>query len=312
MSLARFAWGFAAYLILVILFGAWVRITGSGAGCGNHWPMCQGVVLPPDPSSKTLIELGHRLTSGLSGVMGLALLVWSRRTPAFRWALASFVFLLLEGFIGAVLVKKELVAGDASLSRAVVISLHLMNTLALMLCAVATAVKAESTPAERSAGHRNLLLAVMAMVVLTSMTGAITALGDTLFPQSPAMGPELIAKLADDLRPSQHFLVRLRIIHPVVAAVTAMLMLGLFALIQRSSRNRWAAAGLALTGIQVLLGLANIALAAPGWMQITHLLAAQLLWVVLVRLLFLFPHHLGVVHLEKVLDAEGARHAVGQ
>jgi heme A synthase len=310
MSLAKFAWLNCGYLILVILFGAWVRITGSGAGCGNHWPMCQGEVLPPDPSTKTLIEFGHRLTSGLCGIFSLILLYRSRRTPSFPWAVATLVFVLLEGFIGAVLVKRELVAGDASVSRAIVISLHLMNTLALMFCATAAAIRATAAAPVLTGISRQALLAGMSLVVLTSMSGAITALGDTLFPTQPAFGPELLAKVKEDISPGQHFLVRLRLIHPLVASLTAATLIAICGLLHRASRNIWAAAGVWLAISQVALGLLNVSLGAPGWMQIVHLALAQVLWLVLVRLLFLLPGHLSRVHFQQVLHAESTRYAV--
>lgn len=279
----KFAWGFVGYLVLVILFGAWVRISGSGAGCGNHWPSCQGVVIPVEPGVKTIVEFTHRVTSALSGLLGLALLVWAwrKRSAALPWALGMFFFLLLEGFIGAVLVKKELVENDASMSRAVVISLHLVNTMLLMMCAVGTAVRAG---AERyrvtSAG--TLIWLAMGALVLTNATGAVTALGDTLFPVQAAMGPELIAKIREDVSAGQHFLVRLRILHPLTAAVAALIVIGVLSLLQRKNGSKWALAGIALVSMQVCLGLATIWLAAPAPMQIAHLLMAQLIWVCVV------------------------------
>ncbi len=282
-AFARISWAFCAYLILVILFGAWVRISGSGAGCGNHWPTCHGEVIPVEPSVKTLIEFTHRVTSGLSGLWGLALVVWAwrLRSPARPWAYGMFFFLLVEGFIGAVLVKKELVENDASLSRAIVIALHLVNTMLLMLCAVATAVRA-GTPSYRSLYASGMIFVAMAALVFTNATGAITALGDTLFPTQPATGPELWAKVRDDLSASQHFLVRLRILHPIVAMLSAAIVFGVFTFIHRRTRSPWAATGLFIVLLQVLLGFANIWLAAPPYMQIGHLLTAQVLWVALV------------------------------
>ncbi len=191
------------------------------------------------------------------------------------------VFLLLEGFIGAVLVKKELVENNASASRAIVISLHLANTMLLMLCAVATAVRSglQESWKLRTTG---LIWVAMGALVLTNMTGAVTALGDTLFPTQPAMGPELLAKIREDLGAGQHFLVRLRMIHPVVAGLTALLVFGVMSYLQRRAPSRWALAAMATVAMQVGLGLLNVALAAPGWMQIAHLLTAQLLWVCVV------------------------------
>jgi cytochrome c oxidase assembly protein subunit 15 len=282
-AMQRYAWAFVFYLIFVILFGGWVRISGSGAGCGNHWPTCQGVVLPVEPGIKTIIEFTHRITSGLSGIFGVAFVIWCwrRKSEALPWAIATFVFLLIEGFIGAVLVKKELVANDASLSRAIVIALHLVNTMALMLCAVAMALRLGARTYRASPAGVGIVLAMFALV-LTNATGAITALGDTLFPIQPTMGPELLAKIREDLSPSQHFLVRLRIVHPIIAAASAALLLGVFSLLQRKSGNRWATAGIALVSLQVVLGIANIWLAAPGVLQISHLLTAQLVWVCVV------------------------------
>jgi heme A synthase len=244
-------------------------------------------VIPTDISVAKAIEFTHRVTSGLSGFLGIGLLVWAWRTRARNWALASFVFLLIEAFIGAVLVKKELVAGDTSTSRAIVIALHLANTLALMFCTVAAAIRAAGD-APLLAGLRRLRLVFgMGLVVLTSMTGAITALGDTLFPTQPALGPELWAKVRDDLNPTQHFLVRLRIVHPLVAMVTAAFLFVLGTVLQRQNKNPWVNAALLLTAAQVIFGFLNIALAAPPWMQITHLALGQMLWIVLVRLFFL-------------------------
>ncbi|MBM3760827.1 MAG: hypothetical protein FJW36_11330 [Acidobacteria bacterium] len=274
----RFAWAFVGYLIFVILFGAWVRISGSGAGCGNHWPTCQGVVIPPDPSLKTIIEFTHRLTSGLSGIFGLAILVytWRKKSPALSWAAGMFFFLLVEGFIGAVLVKKELVENDASLSRAIVISLHLVNTMLLMLCAVAVPLRLNRVTPR----FNNIwIYAAMAALVLTNASGAVTALGDTLFPTTPASGPELLAKIRADLSPTHHFLVRLRFLHPVIAAVSATALLAILTTIQRRTGNTWALAGLGLVTLQVLLGLANIWLSAPAPFQLAHLLTAQLVWI---------------------------------
>jgi heme A synthase len=273
-------WIYLGYLLAVVLFGAWVRISGSGDGCGSHWPVCNGEVIPPAPSVKTMIEFTHRLTSGLCGLFGIGLLFWARRQPnllVFRAALASFAFLLLEGFIGAVLVKRQLVANDASASRAIVVGLHLANTLLLTAStALAGWWSRERTnlPVRLPVLLFGLLLAAL---VAVNITGAVTALGDTLFPRQPALDGSLWAEVRADLSPSHHFLVRLRILHPVVAAFTAGFALLLFWRLSGNVRlvqwARW------LVAAQVGLGLANVALAAPGWMQIAHLLTAQGVWI---------------------------------
>ncbi|HEU0123494.1 MAG TPA: COX15/CtaA family protein [Bryobacteraceae bacterium] len=284
---SKLSWWFVGYLIAVILFGAWVRIAGAGAGCGNHWPLCDGEVLPTAPQTKKLIEFTHRVTSGLCGVFSLGLLwaAWKLRDRRVLWAaLATLFFVLLEGLIGAVLVKKELVVNDASASRAIVIGLHLANTLLLMASATAMAWYAAPLAAAGKTVARGALLAAMGVLVLTNMTGAVTALGDTLFPQQPTLDGSLFAKLREDVTAGQHFLVRLRVIHPFVAVFCAAFLSGVVGAIRRRFAGDAAMVGLLrwpliLVGVQVLLGAVNITLAAPGWMQIVHLLTAQLVWV---------------------------------
>ncbi|MFN9299084.1 MAG: COX15/CtaA family protein [Acidobacteriota bacterium] len=98
----------------------------------------------------------------------------------------------------------------------------------------------------------------------------------------PALGPELIAKVKEELSARQHFLVRLRIVHPVVAALTAAIVIGVMGWLGRRMKTGWTTAAVALVGLQAVMGLANIWLAAPEWLQLAHLLGAQLVWVCVV------------------------------
>lgn len=289
----RYAWAFVAYLLLVILFGAWVRITHAGAGCGSHWPTCHGQIIPLDPSIETIIEYTHRLTSGLLGIFGLVLVGWAgRRFGRHRvtWAaVVTLVFIVFEGAIGAGLVLKELVASDDSVARAIIISLHLVNTLLLSGAASLCAWWSfdDRPTSARALGTGTWILAAGLLALLaTSMTGAVTALGDTLFPVGATSDAGLLERLADDLSPAKHFLIRLRIIHPVVAVVAAGLVYGVGAWVRehaRDDRTPRLGRGLQHAVIaQVLVGLLNIGLAAPGWMQLVHLLLAQLVWIALV------------------------------
>src|SRR5580700_11564234 len=77
--LPRFAWIVLVYNVVVILWGAVVRATSSGAGCGDHWPLCNGVVLQSNPRLATMIELAHRMSSGLTLPAVLLLLLWTFR-----------------------------------------------------------------------------------------------------------------------------------------------------------------------------------------------------------------------------------------
>ena len=301
-AFTRFAWATYAYLLAVILFGAWVRITGSGAGCGSHWPTCHGELIPRSPSIQTMIEYTHRLTSGACGLLALALVAWAVKAfgARSRVALASWAvlfFVIVEGAIGAGLVLAELVADDASEARAIVISLHLVNTLTLVgASALAAWWSRDSSQAGGSSSlDRRWVLAVLFGLVLTSMSGAITALGDTLFPVKLVEGVPLVDRLREDLSATQHFLVRLRILHPVIACALA-LGAGWVALSARDVTTglvrNIATAALAFTILQVALGFTNIALGAPGWMQLLHLLAAQLLWTCFLLLLVSTPRPL--------------------
>src|ERR1044071_4013704 len=116
---ARYAWGVLAYNVAVVLWGAYVRATGSGAGCGNHWPLCNGEVTPHSPAIATLIEFTHRATSGISLALVGLLVVWAfraypRRHRVRLGAALSLVFLLTEALIGAALVLLEHVAKNTS------------------------------------------------------------------------------------------------------------------------------------------------------------------------------------------------------
>ncbi len=273
--------------LLVIVWGAFVRASGSGAGCGEHWPLCNGQVLQRSPTWSTVIELTHRMTSGLSlllvvGVVVAACRVFRPGAPARRFAWLTLFFMLTEAAVGAGLVLLRLVADDSSALRAVVLGVHLVNTLFLLGAMTATALAARAGPGfllwRREDRARAWVLFSLLLVV--GVAGAITALGDTLFPAGT-----LAAGLAADADPLSHFLVRLRVIHPVLALLT--LVFAFFTWLRLEPRNPGAArAGhefVALLGIQTLIGLLNIWLLAPVAMQLVHLLVADLIWIAAVR-----------------------------
>jgi len=286
----RFAWAGLAYTVLVVLFGAVVRVTGSGAGCGQHWPNCNGEIFHMPRRLETLIEISHRLTSGLALISAIVVFAWSRRifTPthlAYRAASWVLALMIVECLVGAGLVLGRLVANDASLARAIVMPLHLAT--ASLLCA-AFAVTAWSAPfserlrieagvARRPAGFA--LLSVLAL----SMTGALTALGDTLYPLLA------ITPLGERLGAGNlHFLQSLRILHPMLAVL---LSAAIFRCVTRvaegvqSPRVRaWARSVRIVLVAQLLLGGLNIVVGAPAWLQIAHLGLALMLWLSLVLL----------------------------
>ena len=288
---ARYAWSVLAYNLLVVMWGAYVRATGSGAGCGAHWPLCNGEVIPRAPSVQMLVEFSHRASSGLALVAVVVLVIWAFRAfpsghPARRGAVLSVVFILTEAALGAGLVLFQLVADNPSLARAVAMVAHLANTFLLLASLALTAYWASGgrdiTLAKRGRLVGTLLVGLVGMIAV-GKSGALAALGDTLYP---------VRSIADgfsaDLSMTSNLLVRLRVLHPALAmAVGALLVFGLGRVppapgdpIGPLARR----AIVALVLIEVSAGFLNLWLLAPVWMQIGHLLVADLLWISMVLL----------------------------
>lgn len=294
-ALPAFAWGVLAYNIAVILWGAFVRISGSGAGCGSHWPLCNGEVVPQSATLHTVIELSHRLTSGLSGLLALALVVWAwRARPKGDWvrrgAAWSLAFIVLEGLVGGVQVLLGLTADSTDPARGFVQGVHFANTFLLTASLLLTALWASGAPRPRLRGQGwvgwGALAALLGMTVL-GMAGAVTALGDLLFRPEGAV---VVDTLRRDFSATATVIERLRVVHPLLAIVVSAYLLGFSALAQKvrpsPEARKW---GLVLSNVivvQVLAGFLNVALKAPGWMQLTHLLLACILWLVTVLLCF--------------------------
>ena len=294
--------------VVVVLWGAFVRATGSGAGCGSHWPTCNGEVAHRPESLETFIELTHRLTSGVALLLVVGLLVAVLRSrhrghPARAAAIATMVLMLLEAAIGAGLVLLELVADNASWARAGWIAVHLVNTFLLLGAMTLTAcwVGDRDRPlSPRPLGGFGPLMAVTVVAVLVvGVTGAVTALGDTLFPSA-----SLAEGIAADRSPTAHFLIRLRVWHPVTASLTALLVsvTAVAASAGVPDGSPYARALsllgrllLALVTVQLAGGFLNLALLAPVWMQLVHLGLADALWIALVSVLAfrLYPSALG-------------------
>jgi cytochrome c oxidase assembly protein subunit 15 len=290
VMLRRFAWAVLGWNLAVILWGAYVRASGSGAGCGSHWPLCNGTIVQPSASAATLIEYSHRITSGLAliAVVGLAIWIFAatpKTHPARLGAAAAVFFMLTEAALGAGLVLFRLVAENASVTRALVVAAHLLNTFLLLMAITLTAWWLQGGARVSLAAHRRTAWAVIGLgagLLLTGISGAIVALGDTLFPSG-----SLIEGLRADLSPSAHFLIRLRIWHPVLAVVVATALLVITPRLVESEDAiagriaRWLAG---LIGLQLLAGMVNIGFSAPVWMQMIHLLLADLVWVAFVLL----------------------------
>jgi len=288
--LARYAWFVLLYNIGVIAWGAYVRASGSGAGCGSHWPLCNGEVVPPSPNVATLIEYSHRLTSGLALISVVVLLIWIRRAcrpghPARLGGALSLLFMLTEAAVGAGLVLFQLVAENASMARALFMAVHLLNTFILLGCIALTAWWLSGGQPLTLVGRAStapVVVGVSVALLIVSSSGAVAALGDTLFPST-----SLTQALEADLTATSHLLIRLRMFHPVLAVATA---LGLLTVAPRLARQRGGQAGrlalivCSLTGLQIVLGFVNVLLLAPVWLQLVHLVVADAIWISFVLL----------------------------
>ena len=289
LTFSRFAWGLLVYNLAVIVWGAFVRASFSGDGCGAHWPNCGGSVLPNLQQKPMMIEFAHRASSGLALVLVGVLFVWALKTYPRNHhvrlaALASLLFTISEALVGAVLVLYKLVAHNPSIYRALAISLHLTNTFLLLGALTLTAWWASGGARIRltrqgALGYA-LLLGFVGTVIL-GISGAITALGDMLFPAA-----SLLQGLHDDLSPTAHFLVRLRLFHPMIATSVGLYLLliaGLASHLRPSENSRRFARWMGIAFfVEMGAGILNYLLKAPVWMQLVHLLLADAVWIVLI------------------------------
>ena len=268
-----------AWMILVILEGAVVRATGSGAGCGQHWPLCNGQILPHHPHLATLIEFTHRSMTGICSGLTFALIAWTflahrPGAPARKAAVFSGAFLILEAFLGAVLVLGGFVEHNTSNMRVFVQAIHFTNTL--LLLATLSLTWWWQRPRTRHLANptsaRPLALAAALATIVTGATGSVAALADTLFP-----APNLHTALLEDFSSTSPLLIRMRWMHPA-ASLAAFVLIALLAFRHRHGSRTL----LTLLGLQILLGVADVLLLAPLALQVAHLLGADLLWIALI------------------------------
>jgi heme A synthase len=281
----NFAWFVLAYNLLVILWGAFVRATGSGAGCGAHWPTCNGEIIPRAPEVETLIEFTHRLSSGLVLVLVAVMIVWAfrlypkghliRKSAGF-----TVFFTITEALVGAGLVLLGLVADNDSIARAFAMMIHLVNTFLLLAALILTAwwstfgTPEKLTYKGKKWGYH---LVGLAGILVLGASGAVTALGDTLFPAT-----SLVEEFWKDLDPSAHILIRLRIFHPMIAVGVGLYIMRLAAWVRGNSKDPWirriSAFLIGSYFVQLWIGVINVLLLAPVPVQLVHLLVSDFIW----------------------------------
>jgi cytochrome c oxidase assembly protein subunit 15 len=266
-------------MILVILWGAVVRATGSGAGCGDRWPLCNGDFFPHHPRIATIIEFTHRSMSGICTVLVAGLIAWTflarpRGDRARKAAVWSGVLLVTEALLGAVLVLGGYVDRNTSDMRVLVQSVHFTNTMLLLGVLALTWWWLRGSPAAGSPVRaRAVAWGAIALTILTGATGSVAALADTLFPS-----PSLREGLAQDFAANAPLLVHMRWLHPAAAILAFSASIVLCRHLSRA--GAWWVGGLLL--LQMALGLADMVALAPVTLQVLHLLGADLFWIALV------------------------------
>lgn len=278
------AWATLAFNLFVILWGTVVRATGSGDGCGESWPKCGQQFIPPNPTVETLIEFSHRASSFLAGLgvaalFLLAMWAWPKRDLVRKAATVSAVLLVVEALLGASLVLFGWVDDDVSAARMIVVPLHLVNTFLLLGSLAVTAWWGSGFARPLTEGkERSVRWLWVGAVVLLALgtTGALNALADTIFPADSLSGA-----VADEFGPGAPLLLRLRIIHPVVAIVGGILVGWIAADTARrgSHRTRRLASAVSIAVLlQFFVGIANIFFLTPLAIQVIHLMVADILW----------------------------------
>lgn len=282
----RFTWGVLVLNLLVIVWGAFVRATGSGAGCGSHWPLCNGELIPQPQQIETLIEFSHRITSGIALLAVLGLVIWGFRAypkghGVRKGVVWTGIFMILEALIGAALVLLEYTAFNVSIGRAIWMAGHLINTFLLLGALAMTLWWAQGGGRLRLGGHGAAAWAYWLLVggmFVLGASGAITALGDTLT-LTGGISPQENALVAT--------LVELRILHPIIAfAVFGLTLLAVWTAGRGGKANaemqRYGQMLIILFIVQLLIGALNVQLKAPVWLQMVHLLFTSVIWLLVV------------------------------
>jgi len=283
ISLSRLSVTTFYLTIFVILWGALVRITHSGAGCGRHWPLCDGQVVPLEPSLAMFIEYTHRLTSGASAIFVLVLFLVTRKIKAnsslLKLTTYALVFMGIEVLIGASLVLFGWVKDNTSTTRAYVMGFHLINSFLLVASLYLVKILVAGKLGIRKVSITEIFL-LLGFLLAASM-GAVTSLGDTLFPST-----SLAEGFAKDFSDSAHILIQLRVIHPVLAILMSFFLIRYGIEASRESLRKSNAIRLiVLILLQVVLGSLTVVLLAPSLLQILHLLMALSIWCALVGLI---------------------------
>ena len=289
----RFTCGLILYNLLIVVWGAYVRVSRSGDGCGDNWPHCGsgGEFIPTTAHTASWIEWTHRASTAILGPLLLGMVIWAfvsfpKGNPVRKATLGVLLFTGIEAWIGRHLVLNKLVVDDASTQRAIWMSLHLANVLSLMASYTLAAwwSRGGARWSWRGQGRLGAMWALcFAGMIALAITGALSALGDTLYPVET-----LMEGVRQDFAAEASLILRTRPLHPLLATIVSLFTAWTILTTMRERATpqiqKMGPIVLALLGGQYVFGWINLLMLAPVWMQLTHLLLANLLWIGLVML----------------------------
>ncbi|MCY4321549.1 MAG: COX15/CtaA family protein [Bdellovibrionaceae bacterium] len=266
------------FTLITIFWGAWVRLSFSGDGCGKSWPLCENKIFPENIMA--FIEWLHRLSSGLSFIFIFILFLlsikfYSKGHGVRKFSGISFVLVCIEALIGAILVLSGLVSDNTEKIRVLVLAVHSVNSL-LLVGSLSLSYKMslwENRNAKLNDGLRfkKPLIYFLYLFPLLALTGNIASLAGQLFPSE-----SLSSALALDLLPSAHTSLKIRPFHPLLA-IAFLLGLCVFSYFKKYL----IVPTLAVFGV-VLFGFFTLFFLSPLWMKIAHLILAYCLWIFLI------------------------------
>lgn len=303
-GIRRLAWVSLALGFGHIVFGAIVRITGSGLGCGDHWPKCHGDWFPPLERTDLIIEVSHRYFAATLSLAIVALLIvtWLRRREpgvsgangVLRPVALSALLVISAALFGAVVVKLEL-------TNKMVIVTHLTIAMMLLGALLVAIVRAGGPPrlpeyaqfadgtssferspyrsiapwiASRTSARGALIAAGLAFAAL--VFGALTA--HIPGANAACQGFPLCRGGLLPTAPAQH----IQFVHRLIAFALFFHLIGLTITTGRRGEKRLAAFAkitVALCLLQIVVAAAMVELQLPPVWRSMHEAVGTLLWI---------------------------------
>jgi len=293
-----------------VVFGAIVRISGSGMGCGDHWPDCYGSFTPAHNGANLLVEISHRYgAAALSlAIVALAVAAWvKRREPGvggpggvLRAALLAVVLVIVAALFGAVTVKLAL--------HPMVVVTHLaiaMALLAVLVVAVARAGGLGSLAvAERSDRTFRAGIAAAGLTFLALVLGALTA--NTPGAPVACQGFPWCTVIAERGAP-----LAIQVWHRIVAFLLFGHVVGLSLGVNKRAEPRpiraatWTALG--IVTLQIVVAAAMVEMQLPASLRSIHQAIGTALWISVVALAALAGGQRYMTDIERIVFESPSR-----